>query len=136
MLVELLSMLWKRPKSIEAIVSNVVQLNPLAGLPLDYLIGAGNQKSRAGRIVEVGYDADIKPNGLAIAYCNLFDEKNTGELGPYLHNSDTAEQYNEGQIDPFFLQKAQSFLAVFSLPDITQWQVGQLEGFYDDRSHD
>ena len=38
--------------------------------------------------------------GIAIAYCNLFDEENTGKYGPYLHTSDTAEQYGEGQIDP------------------------------------
>ena len=38
--------------------------------------------------------------GISIAYCNLFDENNTGKYGPYLHTSDTAKQYNEGQIDP------------------------------------
>ena len=38
--------------------------------------------------------------GLCIAYCNLFDERNTGQYGPYLHSSDTAAQYGEGQIDP------------------------------------
>ena len=32
-----------------------------------------------------------------IAYCNLFNER---RYGPYLNNSDTAKQYNEGQIDP------------------------------------
>jgi hypothetical protein len=39
-------------------------------------------------------------HGISIAYCNLFDEHNSGKYGPYLHNSDTAKQYNEGQIDP------------------------------------
>src|SRR5262249_42052403 len=38
--------------------------------------------------------------GIAIKYVNLFDEKNTGAYGPYLTTSDTAAQYNEGQIDP------------------------------------
>ena len=38
--------------------------------------------------------------GMAIAYCNLFDEEGTGKYGPYLHTSDTAKQYGEGQIDP------------------------------------
>ena len=38
--------------------------------------------------------------GVSIAYCNLFDERNTGRYGPYLHTSGTAKQYNEGQIDP------------------------------------
>ena len=39
-------------------------------------------------------------HGVSIAYCNLFDEHNTGHYGPYLHSSDTAAEYNEGQIDP------------------------------------
>ncbi len=67
--------------------------NPLAGKPLDYLIGAGAYGAKTGRILEVGYDAKTKPAGLAILYCNLFDEKNSGNYGPYLHNSDTAAQH-------------------------------------------
>ena len=39
-------------------------------------------------------------HGISIAYCNLFDENKTGKYGPYLNSSDTAKQYNEGQIDP------------------------------------
>ena len=38
--------------------------------------------------------------GISIAYGNLFDELNTRRYGPYLRTSDTAAQYNEGQIDP------------------------------------
>jgi hypothetical protein len=53
-----------------------------------------------GRIVEVGYDAP-HPGGLAIAYCNLFEEAGrTGMYAPYLRTSDTAKKYDEGQIDP------------------------------------
>ena len=37
---------------------------------------------------------------MGIKYCNLFDEKNTGQYGPYLHDSDTAQNYGEGQVDP------------------------------------
>jgi len=73
--------------------------NPLAGLALDYLIGAENVRARRGRIAEVPYNAP-HPGGLAIGYCNLFDETNSGQFGPYLKTSDTAKQYNEGQIDP------------------------------------
>jgi lysozyme family protein len=76
--------------------------NELAGLPLRYLIGASACGSgRDGEIIEVPYDAAGKPaKGIAIKYCNLFDEKNTGAYGPYLHSSDIASQYHEGQIDP------------------------------------
>lgn len=75
-------------------------MNPLAGRPLRYLIGADNPgPARDGEIIEVGYDTPA-PGGLAIGYCNLFDEHNTGALGPYLHTSDTAAKYSEGQIDP------------------------------------
>ena len=76
--------------------------NPLEGKRLRYLIGAdypgaGNKDE----VIEVAYDVVRPPaKGLAIAYCNLFDEENTGKYGPYLHTSDTAAQYDEGQIDP------------------------------------
>jgi hypothetical protein len=98
--------------------------NPLEGKRLRYLIGKDGtmpsgrsqhqpaktgvsalMSSRAmgteGEIVEVGYDVEAPPKaGIGIKYCNLFDENNTGAYGPYLHTSDTAAQYDEGQIDP------------------------------------
>jgi hypothetical protein len=76
--------------------------NLLAGLPLRYLIGIDYYGPGAdNQIWEVGYDVTLPPfNGLSIAYCNLFDEKNTGKYGPYIHDSDTAKDYDEGQIDP------------------------------------
>ena len=65
--------------------------------PLKYLIGYdGPNPGSNSHIVECGYDSNFGD----IAYCNLFDEKNTGQLGPYLHTSDTASDYDEGQIDP------------------------------------
>jgi hypothetical protein len=76
--------------------------NPLEGKPLRYLIGTDIPGlGREGEITEVSYSA-IKPTarGISVKYCNLFDEENTGRYGPYLHASDTAMQYNEGQIDP------------------------------------
>ena len=75
--------------------------NPLAGKPLRYLIGA--QASGPGRdadVTVVAYGAEPVKRGISIAYGNLFDEHNTGRYGPYLRTSDTAAQYNEGQIDP------------------------------------
>jgi hypothetical protein len=83
--------------------ANKQNVNPLAGKPLRYLIGADNDGRWPGHpdeIVEVPYDAEPAVLGLSIGYCNLFDEKNTGKLGPYLHTSGTAEEYREGQIDP------------------------------------
>ncbi len=76
--------------------------NPLEGKPLRYLIGADDPGAgRDGEVIECGYNVTRLPaKGIAIKYCNLFDENNTGAYGPYLHSSDTAAQYNEGQIDP------------------------------------
>lgn len=74
--------------------------NPLAGKRLKYLIGTDSPPHLSDYIVEVGYDTERPTSPLCIAYCNLFDEKNTGKLGPYLHNSGTAREYDEGQIDP------------------------------------
>src|SRR5262249_42738534 len=76
--------------------------NPLAGKPLRYLIGADSSgPGHDGAVTVVSYDT-TRPaqRGISIAYGNLFDEHNTGRYGPYLHTSDTAAQYNEGQIDP------------------------------------
>ena len=74
----------------------------LAGRRLRYLIGtSASGPGRDGEVTEVSYDtSEPAKRGISIAYCNLFDEKNTGRYGPYLKTSDTAAQYNEGQIDP------------------------------------
>jgi hypothetical protein len=76
--------------------------NPLEGKRLRYLIGCeGDVTGKDGEIFVVGYDAGQLPlYGIGVGYCNLFDENNTGEYGPYLHSSDTAARYREGQIDP------------------------------------
>jgi hypothetical protein len=76
--------------------------NPLAGKPLRYLIGtdaAGSGRDDEVTMVSYNAAAPVK-RGISIAYGNLFDERNTGRYGPYLHTSDTAAQYGEGQIDP------------------------------------
>jgi hypothetical protein len=76
-------------------------INPLAGKQLRYLIGTDSSGSgRDDEVTEVSYNAGPVRRGISIAYCNLFDERNTRQYGPYLHSSDTAKQYNEGQIDP------------------------------------
>jgi hypothetical protein len=75
--------------------------NVLAGKPLRYLIGTGAAgPGRDDEVTEVAYSAAPVKRGISIAYCNLFDEYNTRRYGPYLRTSDTAAQYNEGQIDP------------------------------------
>src|SRR5262249_34531954 len=82
-------------------VGKVTETNPLAGKALHYLIGADSAgEGRADQVTEVPYGAKPAKRGISIAYCNLFDEHNTGRYGPYLHTSDTARDYNEGQIDP------------------------------------
>jgi hypothetical protein len=75
--------------------------NELAGKPLRYLIGGSAGAGHDNEVTMVSYStsAPVK-HGISIAYGNLFDEHNTGRYGPYLHTSDTAAQYGEGQIDP------------------------------------
>lgn len=76
-------------------------MNILDGKPLRYLIGASSTPNgHDDEITEVPYDAKPAKHGVSIGYCNLFDEENTGKFGPYLHSSDTAAEYHEGQIDP------------------------------------
>lgn len=86
------------PRGVEEFVPDSGELTA----PLDYLIGTDSPpQGRDGRVMETSYDVNApRSAGASIAYCNLFDEKNTGKYGPYLHTSDTANQYNEGQIDP------------------------------------
>jgi len=73
----------------------------LTGKPLRYLIGAPSaEPGRDDAVTVVSYDAKPVKRGVSIGYCNLFDETNSGAYGPYLQPSDTAAQYNEGQIDP------------------------------------
>ena len=76
--------------------------NVLAGKRLRYLIGSDASRSGSDdEVTEVSYSTSAPARrGISIAYCNLFDENHTGRYGPYLHTSDTAKQYNEGQIDP------------------------------------
>jgi hypothetical protein len=76
--------------------------NELTGRRLRYLIGSSSSgPAHDGEVIEVSYDtSEPARRGISIAYCNLFDEKNTGRYGPYLKTSDTAAQYHEGQIDP------------------------------------
>jgi len=75
--------------------------NPLAGKPLRYLIGSDSSgPGRDDEVTVVSYDSAPVKRGISIAYGNLFDERHTGRYGPYLHTSDTAAQYHEGQIDP------------------------------------
>lgn len=73
---------------------------PFNGMALRYLIGTDQPTYSDGSVTEVAYDVNKCRTPLDIAYCNLFDENNTGKYKPYLHDSDTAKDYNEGQIDP------------------------------------
>ena len=83
-------------------------MNPLEGQPLSYLIGPENAPAVSGRVVEVPNDTGtLSHGGPMIAYCNLFDDGYSDQdaatrafYGPYLHTSDTAQEYGEGQIDP------------------------------------
>lgn len=82
--------------------------SPLAGKPLRYLIGADSAGAgQDGEITVVPYGDPPVRHGISIGYCNLFDERvsydkdgNAGEYGPYLPQTDTAGDYDEGVIDP------------------------------------
>lgn len=72
----------------------------LEGKRLRYLIGSDNPYPGSSEYVtEVGYDVTDKAKG-TIAYCNFYDEKNSGKYGPYLSPTDTAGQYGESVPDP------------------------------------
>jgi len=77
--------------------------------PLSYLIGADSAGQGDGnRIIVAPYDEPRAKSGYEhVGYCNLLDEResynaetNTGDYGPYKPQSDTAEEYDEGVIDP------------------------------------
>ena len=75
--------------------------NELAGKPLRYLIGGSAGTGSDSEVTMVSYSTNSPvARGISIAYGNLFEENKTGKYGPYLNTSDTARQYNEGQIDP------------------------------------
>jgi hypothetical protein len=72
------------------------------------MIGKNYDNGESGYITEVGYDAPRPSDvGESWLYGNLFNEKYAEQseaerayFGPYLDTSDTAQEYNEGQIDP------------------------------------
>jgi lysozyme family protein len=67
-------------------------------LRLRYLIGKDADPGTDDSITVIGYDATTPPiNG--VKYCNLLDEKNTGQYGPHVP-SDTGAKYNEPAPDP------------------------------------
>lgn len=81
--------------------------SPLYGKPLIYLIGASSFRAIPGSVVEPAYGWNVVGTEDKIAYCNLFNEGYADQseferaaLGPYLHDSDTAAEYDEGQLDP------------------------------------
>ena len=76
--------------------------NSLAGMALDYLIGAdGPQRGKEGRITETPFEEGPAQRGLSIAYCNLRREDGEPpEFGPYLPHDDIFEQFGEGRPDP------------------------------------
>lgn len=76
-------------------------VNPLAGKPLDYLIGASAQQGKAGRITEVGYGEEKPKLGEAIGYVNLRAEGGKpAAFAPYLPADDIEKKYGEGRPDP------------------------------------
>ena len=60
---------------------------------------AGQGDDEAVTVVAYDFDRPVA-RGVSIAYCNLFDETNSGRYAPYLQPDATAANYNEGQIDP------------------------------------
>jgi hypothetical protein len=81
----------------------------LEGKQLRYLIGGNDTATGAdNEVTELSYDATRPPaHGIGVKYGNLFNEKYADQTpaqraryAPYLEQGDTAEEYNEGQIDP------------------------------------
>lgn len=76
--------------------------NPLAGKRMRYLIGAGNDfyvPELAVCVLPYDYDKPVR-SPIAVGYCNLYWQKGAPDCGPYLDNTDTAEEYGERVIDP------------------------------------
>lgn len=81
----------------------------LDGRQLRYLIGGSDGwPGRSDEVTELSYDAQRLPlQGIGIKYGNLFNEK-YGEqsakqrevYAPYLPDTDTSAEYDEGRIDP------------------------------------
>lgn len=83
------------------------ETSPLYGKPLIYLLGAAGARALPGSVVEGPYGCNVIGTADKIAYGNFFNELYSEQteaqkaaLGPYLHDSDTAGEYGEGQIDP------------------------------------
>lgn len=78
----------------------------LSGLPLLYLIGASVPETTrrlpgvSGSLTMCPFDALPTLADMSAGYCTCFDEKNEGRFGPYREPSDTAREYDEGEIDP------------------------------------
>ena len=89
------------PRTGNLPLGNGTDYTTLTGKPLRYLIGGSAGQGHDGEVTMVSYSTNSPvKHGISIAYCNLFEENKTGKYGPYLNSSDTAKQYNEGQIDP------------------------------------
>lgn len=76
--------------------------NPLAGKPLRYLIGAGNDfyvPELAVCVLPYDYDKLVRST-LAIGYCNLYWQEGAPDCAPYLRGNDTSDEYGERVIDP------------------------------------
>jgi hypothetical protein len=67
-------------------------------LKLRYLIGKDADPGTDDSITVIGYDATTPPKN-GVKYCNLLDEKNTGQYGPHVP-SDTGAKFNEPAPDP------------------------------------
>jgi hypothetical protein len=83
---------------LEKVVTDLV-------MPLRYVIGADDGGSGVvGVATEVAWDCDVRPpKGEAVGYCNLLDERygdGNRSYAPYLPQSGTSEDYDEGLIDP------------------------------------
>jgi hypothetical protein len=78
--------------------------NPLADLPLDYLIGVEDDDppaGQAGRVTEMPYEAGPAANGISIGYCNLRCEAGEpDQYGPYLPHDELFKEYPEGGPTP------------------------------------
>lgn len=83
------------------VLAGADSVNPLVGKPLRYKIGSDNPgPGSLVEIIEVAYDIENPPPvGMAFAYCNLLDERNTGRFPPYREQTGTAKKYDEGVPD-------------------------------------
>lgn len=114
----------------------------LWGFPLRYLIGANRVVAEPHVFTMVPWMEAAEGVGLIGGYCNLFDEEDSGDFGPYLRKGHTAAEWHEGQIDPAgpgweanldeqFVVRRRQFIRIVELDNSDSYDWPAVKSAYD-----